>query len=272
MLPRMRWLLVVLACACGGDPAQREPAEIRAAACPLVGAYRIRVGEPREYMMWWHFEVGRAANGTPTIALASPVSSVTDARVTLLDDAACKIVITGKDNLTPFELTATVDRATHAVTGVSETRGDGFAWPAKQVQGVVDATPPAMPASCFVAGIYELDTSASWTCDPPARSFGMYSPFAVFALRVEPLFDSVAIYRVEPKPPYEPLGGDEVVVRDGCSVTLKLTHGRRMDAKLTFHGDAFDGLVRHMEYGGADSGGGWQCTVDGAAFTGKRIR
>ena len=101
----------------------------------------------------------------------------------------------------------------------------------------------------------------------------MFAPFEIFALRVQqPMADTIIIDRVEPKPPYEPISGDGHTVRSGCDVSFTLTKGRRMKAKLTFRGDAFEGTVTDMEYGGGDSGGGWTCRVANAKLTGTRIR
>jgi hypothetical protein len=268
MVARGLRTLAVLA-GCGGhvDPAT-APSGSAASSCVLAGSYRVRVGNP-SYGMWWHFEVRRDAGAEPTIHVSWPEQVTAKVK---LDEPACKLAIDGTIRDDPFALTATVDRTSHAVHGTSEYRGAGAPRPPADVMGVIDRVPATMPASCFTAGVFALTSSASWTCEPVGRSVGMYAPFAVFAVRVEPMFDSVIVYRVKPEPPYEPLGGDEVVTRDGCSVTLKTTYGRRMDATLVFHGDGFDGRVHHMEYGGADSGGSWQCTVTEAPFEGSRIR
>jgi hypothetical protein len=132
-------------------------------------------------------------------------------------------------------------------------------------------TPPEPDEPCIVPGVYALTSDAQWTCDPPGRSVGMFAPFQIFALRVQTAGDTVTIDRVRPEPPHEPMSGDIVLVKDGCTVRLSMTTGRRMKAELVFARDRFAGTVTDMEYGGGDSGGGWQCRVDHAKVTGARL-
>jgi hypothetical protein len=140
------------------------------------------------------------------------------------------------------------------------------------INGVREIGPPTMPELCFVPGVYTLASDATWTCDPPERTVGMYTPFEIFALRLQPYLDTIIIDRVLPTPPHDPKYGDVSVVRSGCAVSLSMTYGRRMKATLAFSGDTFEGVVTEMEYGGGDSGGPWQCRVTNAKLTGTRVR
>jgi hypothetical protein len=238
------------------------PPAAKPAACVLAGDYRLRVGDPSQQVTWWQLTVGDGR-----ITKASP-AELTTYRVTL-DAKSCTLVARVNEGThNPTVVTLALDPKTGKVSGQEST---GHRPAPAPIVGVRDAGAPAMPAPCFVAGVYTLASDAQWTCDPPGRAVGMFTPFETFALRVQPFLGEIVIDRVDSKPPYEPMLGDVTVVRSGCEVTLAMTYGRRMTAKLTFSRDRFDGTVTDMEYGGGDSGGSWQCRVASAKLSGTRV-
>jgi len=244
--------------ACGA-PRDTPATQPSPPACQLAGDYRLRVGDPAETFVWWHLGIrdGRIARASP--------SELTRYRVTL-DAARCTIVATTNEaTYDPTVLELALDAKTGMVTG----RASGAH---VSNHDPVPITGERVAAQPEVPGVFTLASDAQWTCDPPSRAVGMYTPFQLFALRVQPFQGTIVIDRVEPTPPHDPMIGDVSVVRTGCDVRLTTTYGRRMTALLTFRGDTFDGTVAEMEYGGGDSGGGWQCRVAGAKLAGTRVR
>jgi hypothetical protein len=257
-------LLVIVACTKAPDrpdptPPPSPPPTPVPAACELTGEYRVRIGNPAEAYVWHRFTI--TADGT----LADPSPAELASYQLALDRKRCTVVVKHEEGYNAKTITLNV-RGTD-VTGEEVTSHGTSPSPITGVRG-----PQQMPDPCFVDGVYELASDAQWDCDPPERSVGTYTPFEVFALRVQAVRGEVVIDRVKERPPFDPMAGDIKLARSGCSVTLAMTHGRRMTATLAFQGDRFDGTVTEMELGGGDSGGPWTCRVANVKLTGKRVR
>jgi hypothetical protein len=243
------------------DPAPTPPTPVPAPArCELDGEYRLRVGDPAHPVMWIRLRLANAK-----LVDASP-RELAGYRVTT-DREACTLIATREDGYFVTTIALAVNGST--VHGTERTSHREDVYP---IVGERDDGTPRSPEPCFVPGIYELASDAQWACDPPERSFGMYTPFASFALRVQVVAGEIVIDRVDASSPHDPMLGDLVLARTGCTIGLTMSHGRRMTAKLAFHGDTFDGTVTGMETSGGDSGGPWRCRVASAKLTGTRVR